>query len=260
MTQASAHNATVIDQHNRQAGEYARLTASLASDRPTSFRELMAPAPGDRVLDIACGPGLLSTGLAPHVAEVVGLDLTPGMLSEAGKRQASLGIENIIWVEGDAAALPFADASFTLIVCSAAFHHFERPAQVMKEMARVCRAGGRIAVTDVTQTPEKAAAYDRIELMRDPSHRHAHSVEEFLELGRGAGLGEAIVRPGQSGEIPFDAVLATSHPRDHSKDEIRALLEEDARSGKNKLGFQAHFTDGRLMAAYSTSAFRWDRP
>jgi ubiquinone/menaquinone biosynthesis C-methylase UbiE len=257
MSEISAHNATIIDQHNRQAPDYARLTGSMAIDRSAKFRQFAGPEASDLVLDVACGPGVLSTGLAPFVAHVTGIDLTPGMLAEAREAQVKLGLENLAWVEGDAADLPFVDGCFSLVVSSAAFHHFERPLDVLGDMARVCRSGGKVVVSDVTPAPDKSTSYDRIERMRDPSHRHAHSVDELRALGRAAGLGEARVETSSTGGIPFDSVLATSHPVDHSREEIRALLEADADSGEDRLGFQAHFADGKLMARYTTSSFLW---
>ena len=96
--------------------------------------------------------------------------------------------------------------------------------------------------------------------MRDPSHVHAFSIAELRELGRAAGLGEAAVITNSTGAMPFERVLATSHPEQHTIAEIRALLAEDATSGADSLGFQAQFIDGELMATYTTSAFVWQRP
>ena len=92
------------------------------------------------------------------------------MLEQARVAQEKHGIEGISWVQGDAAVLPFPDEAFSLIICSAAFHHFADPAKVLSEMTRVCRPGGHVVVIDVTPDAGKANAYDRMERMRDPSH------------------------------------------------------------------------------------------
>lgn len=257
MNALTQHSHTVVDQHDRQAEAYTRLIASIPDERGARFRALVEPKRSDKVIDVACGPGVLSLGLAPHVAEVVGLDLTPRMLIEAQKLQAAAKLWNIRWVIGDAASLPFGDGTFSLAICSGSFHHFEEPATVLEEMVRVCGAAGRIAINDVTPAPEKSAAYDELETLRDPSHRHAHSIEELRALGHAAGLREVHVETSVTGDIPFDAVLSTSHPERISREEIHALVAEDARSGADRFGYNAHFVEGRLMANFATSIVVW---
>lgn len=260
MSAQPEHNVTVAEQHRRQAEAYARLVADLPSERSARFRALVPTSPDDRVIDVACGPGLLSLEMAPHVAEIVGIDLTPQMLIKAQKLQAAAGVWNIRWVIGDATALPFGDATFSLAICSGAFHHFEDPVGVLCEMMRVCQPGGRIVINDVTPGPDKAPAYDRIETLRDPSHRHAHSVAELRALGREAGLVEIHVDTSPTSDIPFDAVLSTSEPVELSREEIHALVAEDARSGEDRYGYNAHFVESRLMANFVTTILVWRRP
>ncbi len=95
----SIHNATIVDQHNRQARGYAALTS--ASAPPPASRTIadqLGAGPEDSVLDLACGPGSLALRLAPHVREVTGLDLTPGMLEQARAAQEAQCATNVRWV------------------------------------------------------------------------------------------------------------------------------------------------------------------
>lgn len=104
-----------------------------------------ALAPGQRVLDVACGTGALTLSAAGRVAPggaVVGLDANPQMLAVARRKRAS-GIE---WVDGRAEALPFADASFDAVVSQFGLMFFDDRAAALREMWRVLRPGGKLAV------------------------------------------------------------------------------------------------------------------
>lgn len=255
----SQHNDKIVDQHTQQASGYAALTQKMASERPQRH-EVIGARPDDHLLDIACGPGSLTLELAPHVARATGLDITPAMLEQARAAQLLRGIDNVEWVEGNGESLPFEDGAFSLVTCSAAFHHFETPGAILAEMARVCRPGGRIAVSDVTPDADKAAAYDRMEKMRDPSHGHAHPVAELSRLGDAIGLGAPRAQTSLTGPMPYAAVLATSFPERHSREELLGLMHADAAAGTDELGFRAALADGEVMVTYPMSIVVWTKP
>lgn len=255
------HNHKVIDQHNRQAASYARLTGQFAqADRSASLRARIGAGPEDEVLDVACGPGRLSLDLAPHVRRVTGLDLTPGMLEQARAALADSGNTNVVFVEGDAAALPFAEGAFSIVISSAAFHHFAAPSAVLAEMVRVCQPGGRVVVSDVTPAPGKGEEYDRMERLRDPSHGHAHSVGELTKMGESLGLGPPETFTSLCGPMPYAAVLATSFPEEHTREELLEIMRGDAVSGENRLGFSAELSGGEVLVSYPVSQVVWTRP
>lgn len=257
MATKAGHNEKIVDQHTQQAPAYAALTQSMAVDRTAALLAVTGAGTDDDLLDLACGPGSLTLDLAPYVRSAVGLDLTPAMLEQARAEQKKRGIEGVRWVKGDAASLPFPDGTFSLVTSSAAFHHFADPAKVLLEMARVCRPGGRVVVMDVTPEAGKAVAYDRMERMRDPSHGHAHSIEEFDAMGRELDLGEPVTQTRLTGPMPYEAVLATSFPEKHSREELLALMREDAESGEDRLGFKAEISDGKVLVTYSMSTLVW---
>src|SRR5688572_18112261 len=95
-----------------------------------------------KLLDVACGAGLVSGLAASRGARVIGVDFSPAMLAEARQRHPSLEFR-----EGDAEALPFADATFDAVVINFGLHHFPYPARAVVEAGRVLRAGGRLAFT-----------------------------------------------------------------------------------------------------------------
>ena len=99
--------------------------------------------PGRRVLDVACGTGVVARGAADRVGEhsVTGLDANEAMLAVA--RRVRPGIT---WRRGDAADLPFPDGSFDVVLCQMALMFFPDPAPAVGEMARVTSAGGTVAI------------------------------------------------------------------------------------------------------------------
>lgn len=110
-----------------------------------SLVELAAPAPGERVLDVACGTGIVARHAAPRVGErgrVVGTDVNEGMLAVAAG--IAPGIE---WRRGDVAALPFADGDFDVVLCEQALMFFPDRAGALRELRRVLAPGGRIALS-----------------------------------------------------------------------------------------------------------------
>jgi ubiquinone/menaquinone biosynthesis C-methylase UbiE len=259
MSKSTIHNDEVINQFSLQAESYNRLTGSMNSDRSAALRDLVSVSPDDLLLDVCCGPGLLTMDLAPYVRRATGVDLTPAMLDRARATQKAVGLVNVSWMQGDACRLPFEDGSFSLVVCSAAFHHLEHPKLALREMVRVCRSEGRIVVRDVTPAPEHVAAYDRMEKMRDPSHIHALTADELLSLGVGLMVGEPRIRKSTAADLSLNAILATSFPETCTTEQIQALFVKDAISGQNSLGFSARMVDGEVRVSYTMSTMLWSR-
>jgi ubiquinone/menaquinone biosynthesis C-methylase UbiE len=259
MSRSTDHTSQVIDQFSQQAEGYSRLTASVPSDRSAALRALIRPCLNDVALEICCGPGALALEFAPDVKHATGLDLTPAMLEQAKLKQLQKGIDNVDWIVGDANSIPFEDAHFSIVLCSAAFHHLEQPHRVFAEMVRVCRSGGHIAVRDVTPASAKAERYDSMEKMRDPSHVHALTVDEMRGLGSGLPVEEVSITTSLTAHLPFEAILATSFPTTCSREDILSILREDALSGIDRLGFGATLIDGQVRVSYPVSTGLWRR-
>jgi len=260
VVERSSHNDQVVGQFTQQAEGYARLTGAMTGgDRQAEFRALVDLHPGDNVLDVCCGPGTLALDLAPYVAKVTGLDLTPAMLDQARAAQTKRAVFNVEWQEGDVYALPFMDASFSLVISGAAFHHMTDPRAAFRELVRVCRPGGRIAVRDVTPAAEKSAAYDRMEKLRDPSHTHALTPSELGGLGEEMAVSTPVLRPGIAADLPLDGILAASFPEACTIAEIRAMFVEDALAGKDALGFDARMIDGEIRVSFPQTTAVWTK-
>ncbi len=163
--------------------------------------ELVAPRKEWRALDVATGAGHMALAFAPHVARVTASDITPEMLAEAAKLAAAKGHSNVDTAAADAEALPFADASFELVSCRIAPHHFSNVPRFIREVVRVLRPGGTFALVDNISpdtdtspgySAEDLAAADIIynifEKLRDPSHGRALTAAAWRGLLAGSGL------------------------------------------------------------------------
>lgn len=139
--------------------------------------------PNRVALDVATGAGHTTLALAPRFERVVASDLTPRMLETAAKHAREVGVGNVEFRQADAEALPFEDASFDLVSCRIAPHHFDDVRAATAEMARVAR--DRVVVEDNLYFDD---ASEEAERLRDPTHVRCYSEREWLELFEGAGL------------------------------------------------------------------------
>lgn len=101
-------------------------------------------ASGLRVLDVACGTGVVAVAAGRLGAKAYGLDISPALLERARQNAAIAGVD-IDFVEGDAEALPYPDASFDIVVSQFGHIFAPRPEVAVREMLRVLKPGGRIA-------------------------------------------------------------------------------------------------------------------
>src|SRR6266496_3207340 len=127
-------------------------------------------------------PISLAFALAPHVREVVAVDLVPELLEQGRKRAERF--PNVSFVEGDATKLPFELASFDLSGSLRTLHHIARPELAVAELARVTRLGGRVLVVDQIAPVDPLAALElnAFERARDPSHTRALADIDLRQL------------------------------------------------------------------------------
>lgn len=106
--------------------------------------------PGQRLLDVGCGPGTITVDLAALVApgEVVALDREAGILTEVGRLAQERGLGNLTTTVGDVYALELADASFDVVHAHQLLQHLSDPVAALREMRRVARPSGLVAVRD----------------------------------------------------------------------------------------------------------------
>lgn len=253
MPSSTDHEHRIVEQFSRWAKPFADLPLHADDDGMARTMAACDLGPGMRVLDVACGPGIVACALAPHAGHVTGIDLTPAMIEQGRQRQKALNLDNMDWQVGRATALSFADDSFDRVVTRYSLHHMIDPLAVLTEMRRVCRPGGRIVVIDATPAPECQAAYDRMETLRDPSHTSALTREQLCGLGRSLGLAEAA-----TDFYRLDARLDTlADAGDMTA--LTALFEADIVSGEDRIGVAAHKAEDGIHFLFPISIVAWRR-
>jgi SAM-dependent methyltransferase len=181
---------TLQAEFTHQAEAFNHSVVAHAAQTLDDLLALAAPAPTERWLDVACGPGIVSRRLAAHAAAVLGVDMTPAMIDVARREAATAGLANATFEVGDATALELPDAGFDGAVARFAIHHLPVPGRLVEELARVVRPGGRIVLADHIADEEAGAAAWALELerLRDPSHWAALTPPRLRALGQDAGL------------------------------------------------------------------------
>jgi SAM-dependent methyltransferase len=181
---------SIRDEFTHQADAFARSPVMTAAATLGSVVEMVPADSGGRWLETACGPGIVSRGVAARVGSVHGVDLTPAMVEKAGAEAAAAGLGNIEFSVGDATALEFEDDSFDGAVNRFSLHHIPVPQRVLAEMARVVRPGGYVVLADhlADADGDAAAWHQEIERLRDPSHWACLTRERLLTAGAAAGL------------------------------------------------------------------------
>jgi SAM-dependent methyltransferase len=245
--------ATVRRSFGLQAGLFTGSGAVFAAPSGTPPPAFLGPTrSGTDVLDVACGAGHVAEQVAPHVRRVVGLDLTRMLLRLAAERLAAAGHPNVFLCEGDAQRLPFPDGVFDLVYSRAALHHFTRPGVQVAEMARVCRPGGVVAVSDmVAPGAELRGPFDAVHRLIDPSHASTLLHSELVEL-IDASVGQVVhmeVNPPSA--LPLERILTPVADRAAVFDILRAEL-----AGGPRTGFRPSELDGELHVSFTTATAR----
>jgi SAM-dependent methyltransferase len=238
----SGNQETVRTEFTRQAAEFER-PGSLFRD--TSVLDWIAGhvpvAPGERILDVAGGTGQTGRHLAGEDAFAVIADLTDAMLAEGLRAVRAQRRANVVFVRADAAALPFPDDEFDVVVSRFALHHMSDPGATVCEMARVCRPGGRVAVIDMVAGRDR---HDELERLRDPSHTRALGRDELLSLFRAAGR-DGRIADERTHAFAVEGWIARAHTPETDAATIRQALAEEATGGA-PTGLQAHDAAGEL--------------
>ena len=244
-TDAASHEKRIIEQFDAQAKSFGKVPGHLAGI--DTLARLCGLGQNDEVIDIACGPGLLACEFAKTAKGVTGTDISPVMLEKASARAKEMKLGNMSLIRSDAYALSFPDGSFDIVATRYSMHHMLEPEHLMKEMLRLCRKGGRILVADVCVESSCVEAYDKLELIRDDSHVHALTPQEFESLFARKDFIQL-----RREAFPIDIDLETQIKASCFKSEkdagsFRQAIKSDI--GRGRLGVAARIEDGRTVYA-----------
>jgi DNA gyrase subunit B len=184
----------VIQHFTARAGQYNRSSHWCTDPEMMQLTvELAAPLPTDRMLDVACGTGLVSAAFRGKVAEIVGLDLTPAMAEQ------SLPVVDSL-VLGPAEAMPLEDDEFDLTICRQGVQFMDAE-RAVREMVRVTKTGGRVVIVSLCAYGEEdKEEYFEILRLRNPARRNFFVPEDLERLLREAGCRQVSVHRHRSVE------------------------------------------------------------
>jgi SAM-dependent methyltransferase len=242
----------------------------------TKLVELAAPAAGERVLDVGCGTGIVARQVAARLGStgaVNGIDLSPDMLAVAQAAAASEGV-TVAWHQGASERLPFAGASFDLVLCQFALMFFADRAAALAEMRRVAADRGRLLLSvwrGLDLHPFYATLHEviqqRIGISALEDIFSLGSDDELRALMTGAGYRQVEIRqvsmiaqfpdPASflAGEIDVDtaAIPSMQHLDSAARERIVAAIAADmqaplqsvTRDNRVQIEFHAHFASAR---------------
>ena len=241
------HNEKIRKEFSKQADSFGKPGLTLSSQEYLAWMVDILPLHAEyRVLDVAAGTGHLGRAIAPHVRQVVAIDMTPEMLQKAKEEAVRSGIGNILFEEGDAADLPYTDGSFDMVVSRLALHHFEKPQLQLKEMVRVCKPDHAVGIIDLLSPSDQSliASYNRLERMRDASHTIALTREQLVKAMEVSGL--SILRfDSRDINVDFGLWVEMTGTDPQTRNTINSELEQEVRGGA-KTGMRPFMQDGKL--------------
>jgi ubiquinone/menaquinone biosynthesis C-methylase UbiE len=246
LVDASDHDELVRRSFEQQTNLFEGKEAVFAQQPDQTLAWLQPMDPHMIVLDVACGAAHTAELAAPHVRQVVGIDLTATLLRLGGARLRDAGITNVLLQEGNATALPFVDDSFDLVACRSSLHHFPRPELALAEMARVCRPGGRVVVSDMV-APDASVReqFDELHRLIDPSHVRVLLEDEVSSLMSTA------VGPITRHDPIVPVALAFEPTLTDAADRPAALaMVSNELTGGPVTGLEPVDEDGQLMVSY----------
>lgn len=206
--------------------------------------EAAGVAKGHRVLDVACGTGVVAREALARVGSagsITGLDVGPGMLAVASSIEP--GVE---WREGDASALPFDDDEFDAVVCQFGLMFFRDQVGAIREMLRCAKPGARITVA-VWEALERSPAYP---ISVDLLHRRAGAAAADA-LRAPFALGDPEELQGLFERAGASAVSIRTHTGTARFPSVRSMLEADLRGWLPVMGV---FLDNELIESILTEA------
>lgn len=189
----------VTSQFGSQAAAYVASSVHAKGEDLALVAEAIAARGPAHVLDLGCGGGHVSFAAAPVAAQVVAYDLSSDMLAAVAGEATRRGFANIATRQGSVEQLPFADASFDMVLSRYSAHHWGDVPAALQEAFRVLRPGGTLVIADAV-APARAVCdtfLQAFEMLRDPSHVRDYSIREWQAMLAAAGFILGTTTPGR---------------------------------------------------------------
>ncbi|WP_431862366.1 class I SAM-dependent methyltransferase [Azospirillum sp.] len=221
---SNSHHAFVADQYGPRANAYVLSAVHAGGEDLDQLEAAVRGCTGARVLDLGCGGGHVGYRVAPHVGEVVAVDLSPEMLNEVTRTAAERGLRNLSVQQSPAERLPFADGRFDIVLSRFSAHHWHDLDAGLREARRVLAAGGRAIFIDVISParPLLDTHLQVVETLRDPSHARNYTAAEWVASLSRAGFTVNAITPRRL-RMDFATWTARTRTPDLHAQAIRSL-------------------------------------
>lgn len=218
--------AAILKHYQRVANAPASGTPYPGEQELNALVRLADPRGDERVLDVATGTGSLALAFAPHVAAVLGVDLSPAMLERAETARATAGLANVHFRLGEIGALPLPERSYDIITCHNLLHYASDLAGLLTLLRRLLATGGRLLIDEPlgNDDPVKRATLNAIVLRRDPGITQIWSAGEIAAALDAAGL-RILKSERYSLSRDLDEWLARAAADEATRNSVRSMFE-----------------------------------
>ena len=238
--QQKSLKSSVNQQFSQVAANY---STSAVHAQGSDLQTMVAALPlkgTERVLDAGCGAGHTALAFAPHIMQMMAVDLSESMLDQCRLLAQERGITNAEFKVGDVEELQFDAETFDIVVSRYSAHHWPNPARAVAQFRRVLKPGGHFILSDIVSFDEFVidSYVQTIEVLRDPSHVRDHTVREWQVMMEAEGFQvEVISEHGvwlnfdswvERMATPVIHVAALKSIFDGAPDEVRQQLNVEA--------------------------------
>lgn len=188
---ADASPTKAIVEHFRRVAEIAACApAPAVESQLRALRTLVAPRPGDSLLDVGAGAAVVALAFAPHLTHATAVDISPAMLECAEVTRLAQGATNVEIQWANATALPYDRATFDIVACRDLCRYIPDLGQLFAGLHTVARPGGKLALDELigSENPVKRATHQALEMQRDPAVVRLYSESEIEQKVREAGF------------------------------------------------------------------------
>ncbi len=243
MTQS--HHSFVNTLYSPRANEYLTSAVHASGEDLDQIEAAVRGRSTSRALDLGCGGGHVSYRVAPHVAEVIAVDLSPQMLETVLRTASDRGLRNVTARESAAESLPFANGEFDFVLSRFSAHHWRDLEAGLREARRVLARGGRAIFVDsvAPAIPLLDSHLQTIELLRDPSHVRNYTVPEWVAALARAGFEVASLKP-RKVRIEFASWIARTRTPELHAQAVRSLQQNAPEEVRHHFGMES---DGSFL-------------